>query len=52
MIGIVGSSKLASAAAPYVQIALAFEVAPDVTTVDGWKEIQNVLKTEKSPKPN
>jgi len=52
MIGIVGSSKLASAAAPYVQIALAFEVAPDVTTVDGWKEIQNVLKTQKSPKPN
>jgi hypothetical protein len=52
MIGIVGSSKLASAAAPYVQIALAFEVAPDVTTVDGWEEIQNVLKTQKSPKPN
>ncbi len=43
MIGIVGSSKLASAAAPYVQIALAFEVAPDVTTVDGWKEIGNVI---------
>lgn len=52
MIGIVGSSKLASAAAPYVQIALAFEVAPDVTTVDGWKEIQNVLETQKSHKPN
>lgn len=52
MIGIVGSTKLASAAAPYVQVALAFKMAPDVTMVDGWKEIQNVLKTQKSPKSN